>query len=324
MSWVLTALLLAFVRLKPCTAASLGKIDVVSLALSPSCVTPRSIHGLNQYLNVGTIHIITASTVKCREFVQHADNIRCHLEDDLMEGVTLTSVQAHLKNRFTDEGSRKTAQERAGWYFQQLLKLGAAGALSDLTDHFMIWDLDMMPLQAFPLAFEADAGSGVPRTRVDISRVRISEYAQSYRRLFQRDVEYPRADHSYVAHWMLVYQPYLKEMLTEIEQSSGQQWPWALLDSVQPGYRNVYYGLSEYTMYISWVLQHKPGALEVMREKEWNRVAPGRHAWLALRNYTACCPDDALLDKAAAEGWAYLGWELGAVHAGACASELHS
>ena len=140
--------------------------------------------------------------------------------------------------------------------------------------------------------------------------------------LFHRDVEYPQPEHSFVAHWMLVYQPFLAELLSDIEKRAGKAWPWALLNGIQPGYRNVYYGLSEYTIYISWVLQNKPGAIAVMPEKDWNRMAPRKHAWLAARNYYACCPNQELLAAAAEEGWAYLGWELSDSHAGDCSREL--
>lgn len=33
----------------------------------------------------------------------------------------------------------------------QFLKLGAAGALPGLSEHFLIWDLDMVPLRPLPL-----------------------------------------------------------------------------------------------------------------------------------------------------------------------------
>lgn len=36
----------------------------------------------------------------------------------------------------------------------QFLKLGAAGALPGLSDYFLIWDMDMVPLRPLPLLSE--------------------------------------------------------------------------------------------------------------------------------------------------------------------------
>ena len=100
----------------------------------------------------------------------------------MLEGVTLPAVRSHLSKHFDDVGSVKTASERAGWYFQQLLKLGAARGLPTLSQYFIIWDLDMIPLPSFSLTIASPSSfGGVPATRADISTVRISEYAHAYR-----------------------------------------------------------------------------------------------------------------------------------------------
>jgi hypothetical protein len=54
--------------------------------------------------------------------------------------------------------------------------------------------------------------------------------------------------------------PYLAEMLAQVSGGKQGSWPWKVLDSVA-GHPAL--GLSEYTMYSSWVLQNKPGAFKV-------------------------------------------------------------
>eukprot|EP00958_Prasinococcus_capsulatus_P029223 scaffold7379_cov366-Prasinococcus_capsulatus_cf.AAC.7 len=34
----------------------------------------------------------------------------------------------------------------AGWYRQQFVKMAVAQRIPDLSDHFLLWDLDMIPL----------------------------------------------------------------------------------------------------------------------------------------------------------------------------------
>jgi hypothetical protein len=90
-------------------------------------------------------------------------------------------------------------------YMQQLLKLGAAEALPGLTEHFILWDVDMVPLCPFQLFFDPAKPGGPPQTRLDVADSHYSEYEYSYRALFGAAVEYPGPRASYVAHWMLMY-----------------------------------------------------------------------------------------------------------------------
>jgi hypothetical protein len=75
-------------------------------------------------------------------------------------------------------------------------------------------------------------------------------------------------------------------------------------------------------MYISWVIQNRPGSIKPESEKRFVRVAPGSSTWLQERQHFACCPDDAILQKALNENMLYLGWELGPTHAGNCSESL--
>ena len=147
--------------------------------------------------------------------------------------------------------------------------------------------------------------------------------------LFARPPEYPPHARSYVAHNMMVWKPYMLEMLKELDASdsalllSSAQEPaalptWALriLKSVRPGYRNVLVGFSEYTTYVSWVLQRHPESMAVVPSKEWGRITPRRKTREALYS-DECCPSEVVIAQARAKThWAYLGWELG--HSGEC------
>ena len=316
------ALLAVSVGLASAAGSSTVTFDVVALAVHPTCVTKRSLEALQLHFDVRDVHIITGAPGQCHQF-STASTVQCHSEDQLLAGVTLQTVQAHLKQRLRDVESSRTADERAGWYFQQLLKLGSAEALPSLSQHYMIWDLDMIPLRSFPVLLKATQPRAPMRTRVDVSAIQIKEYGASYQTIFHKAVQYPQPGMSYVAHWMMVYKPYMQQMLANITHpGSRHPWAWALLDSVQSGHRNVYYGLSEYTMYISWVLDHYPESMEVVPKKDWMRVAPRRHQWLTKQNYTSCCPHDDIVDEAKRMGWAYLGWELGGGHAPECETHL--
>jgi hypothetical protein len=293
-------------------------IDVVSLSAGVSCVQTRAVHALNKlFPQVRTLHIITAFD-NCAAFLNLSETIRCHNEDDVIQGVTLQAVRRYLMDRFEDATSKQVASERGGWYLQQLLKMGSASFLPGLSTYFLVWDLDMIPLQSFQLLFAPTTSGHPPSTRVEISSVRIGEYAYSYKRLFGREPEYPRPGMSFVAHFMLVRRSYMLDMLRALNgPEKAVLWPWNVLDSIKPGYRNVYYGLSEYAMYISWVIQNRPGTVHVAQSKQWVRVSE-KNMPEELGPWQGCCPTDDLIDQASKKNWLYLGWELGEEHSPNC------
>lgn len=51
-----------------------------------------------------------------------ARNVRCHLEDTLLAGVSKVSVAAHLEQRFgaAAGASAHGGRQLAGWYLQQV------------------------------------------------------------------------------------------------------------------------------------------------------------------------------------------------------------
>ena len=155
--------------------------DVVTLAVRASCVSPFAIHALNEYLPVRDIHVVTSSLRDCELFQSMATNVVCHIESQFLPTVAHDSVETFLVGQFGDEISRRVAKARAGWYLQQLLKLGAAQAIPHLSDHFLLWDLDMIPLRPMTFLLPYSGSSAPNQTRIDISSKLVPEYSASYK-----------------------------------------------------------------------------------------------------------------------------------------------
>src|SRR4051794_342534 len=86
------------------------------------------------------------------------------------------------------------APARAGWIYQQLLKLGAARYIDGLSPSFLVVDSDVIFLRPVSFALE---GVRFPYSRA-------TEYHEPYRDAYRRllGVE-PPSGHSFVAHHML-------------------------------------------------------------------------------------------------------------------------
>lgn len=75
----------------------------------------------------------------------------------------------------------------------QLLKLGALQGLPQLSEYYVIWDFDMLPVRPVPLLYGPPGWAGdlskysVLRAVVNIGGARAEGYAEAYRRLFDAE-----------------------------------------------------------------------------------------------------------------------------------------
>ena len=80
-------------------------------------------------------------------------------ENELMEGLTLASVKKAMYARiYTDK--------RAGWYFQQFLKLGYARVCTEKA--YIVWDADTVPVR--PISFQNEQGQYLFNVRPEYNK----------------------------------------------------------------------------------------------------------------------------------------------------------
>jgi hypothetical protein len=111
---------------------------------------------------------------------------------------------------------------RAGWYFQQFLKIEAIRQLPE-TSEALIWDGDTIPLQ--PMTFKDPAN----RIGFYVGREHHEPYFDTTHRLLGLRRVIP---HSFIAQCMYVRVRWIYELLANIEQRAGKGWIEAILASV--------------------------------------------------------------------------------------------
>ena len=77
-------------------------IDVVCVAVKPTCVTRVAIASINQYVAPRLIRIVSADADACATFVAMAPNVRCAAQDEVIPGVTKASVARELERLFPE------------------------------------------------------------------------------------------------------------------------------------------------------------------------------------------------------------------------------
>jgi len=73
----------------------------------------------------------------------------CFIDEDTFFQSTYSLSKEEIKNRwytYKDEQSREF-----GWWYQQILKLGAIKKIPEISDPFVVWDSDLIPMKKWPI-----------------------------------------------------------------------------------------------------------------------------------------------------------------------------
>jgi hypothetical protein len=301
----------------------------VGIAVKPTCVTEFSIEKLNEFLKPRLIHVFTPTEEKCDLFRKMASNVRCYTDRQVVPNVSKKSVEDFLVNEFgsvyTDYVA-KTGKKLSGWYLQQFVKLGVSRYLGEaLTENFLIWDLDMIPMRDLEAFEYTAAGSSdsdsPPKALVNVGgKIHIHKgYELCYEKLTNTTLEIAKDGTSFVTHSLSASKRYMEELVTAFEQGGEKDsWPWNILRSVDPDY--IGYGFSEYASYVTWMLHNHPNEVRVKDSRTWSRYPPGASlgvtALMVISPNHLCCPTDFFLSLVKPLGYEFMGFEIG--HSSMC------
>lgn len=208
----LAARLLAVLPQRFDIAPSDEEIDVVIPVIEKDLgILPLCLEGVRRQVTnrIGGFYLVAPPTEKIRAFAES-------------EGLTLTAENEVLGYGVADIDYRPLGRNRAGWIFQQLLKLsGRVGT----AEHFLVIDADHILVR--PHTFLDTDG----RTVLYRSEERYTPY---YRKLHQLTGLDFRSSLSYVAHKMLFSRTRLAALRELIALRAGQPWDRAILDSLDP------------------------------------------------------------------------------------------
>jgi hypothetical protein len=165
-------------------------------------------------------------------------------ENDLIPEVNLRSIADFIEN----VGQKRA---RAGWYFQQFLKMSAC-FLPDISDHYLIWDADTLMLN--PIGFLNDQNQVLIKPS--------SEYHQPYFDTYGKLLGKARSvDYSFISEHFFINSHYMRELISAIQEhvSPLKPWVWNIMNTVETKHLSGA-GFSEYETYGNFVNTVHPGA----------------------------------------------------------------
>jgi hypothetical protein len=194
----------------------LKDIEVIMCCLPRDLPIARlAVDGVRRYVSSGKISLATNPTAfaECRRVL--GNDVELLDEREISGGMTLEQLQELHIDGFPS---------RAGWYLQQMVKLGYA-LIGSPSEYYLIWDCDTVPLRRLNL-FEADS-----RPLYTMADERHSPYFDTYERLFGYKPDYIG---SFISQHMVVNKAIAREMFAELEARYPKErsWSWAIMNNL--------------------------------------------------------------------------------------------
>ncbi len=212
------------------------------------------------------------------------------------EMVTPKEVTIHYEERFAPELSLANIKAampeknkvRAGWYYQQLLKIKALAELGKGDSSVnVIWDADTVPYQT--LRFVAN-----DQLVYYIGTEHHIPYFETIKKLINKQ---KITNFSFISQCFPARKWWVKEFLAEIEQIHHKEWHLAILDSIDLGEGS---GFSEYET-LGTYFAHRFQSEMLVSTGRWERSGYKVASLKDLKNYLKQC--DGTILYAAYETW---------------------
>lgn len=208
-------------------------------------------------------------------------------EDSLLKGLTLQSVKNILEKRLG-------ISKRAGWYFQQFLKLGYAYVCED--EYYIVWDSDTIPLHNISHVI---GGHPVFTKKEEMEL----SYFETLDTLFAGEVK-RFGDFSFICENMIMKTVFVKEMLDVIMNQPGLEGEsfWERILNAVSDDNLLESGFSEFETYGNYVMRYHPDTYNLRtlrglrKGAEYFGMEPDKNELLwASKSY----------DTIAFEGWSH-------------------
>lgn len=189
-----------------------------------------------------------------------------HVEESFFQSVDLS------KDQICAELQLEKSLYQPGWFYQQLLKLGAFEGIPSLSEWYLVWDADLLPVASWPIIQEqndkASYWFALLQHNQYGNKAIVSKWANWIQRVL--DVE-PLTDveGTFVPHHLWFKQEHLRSFQQQLQQyyQSDDHWSKLMIRSA-----NEFGTFSEFWAYASWVAHHIPQDLYYYPYRKYGRT----------------------------------------------------
>ena len=177
-------------------------------------------------------------------------------ESFFLENYGLT--MENLENEFQPEEKSKEVNHREfGWWYQQMIKLGASTQIKDISRKYVVWDADLIPLEKWELAIRNEKNNMeycIPilqeQSKNDFNK---EEYNKCSLYLLGLECAKPIKGGTFVTHHMVFDVECVKEMIQFIQTNKNisKKWPLYFISLSSKFYR-----FSEYLLYSTFMMEY--------------------------------------------------------------------
>lgn len=209
------------------------------------------------YKNLKDIKIVVISNIKLKEKIKNIDSrIEVLGEDTLVKDLSLSRIKNILKEKIGN-GSR------AGWYFQQFLKMSYS--LVTKSNYYLIWDSDLILLKELDFFTKDNKMIIYKKTEYHIP------YFETLEKILGLGKKF---DFSFIAEHFLIKTKIMKEMIEKIEVNKnieGKYFFEKILNSIS--IKDLpYSGFSEFETYGTYALSNFVENFEVRKINTWREA----------------------------------------------------
>ncbi len=207
--------------------------------------------------NLGAERIFFVANIKCKQEIEKAfgnNRIEYYNEDEIMGGLTLSKIKSYLEDLCGDS-------HRAGWFYQQFLKM--AYAYRSRNDYYLIFDSDTVPINRINYFGKDERPNFI--TKIEYHK----PYFDTLDKLFDGEIKRLDKNISYIAENMIINRNIMIEIIDRIMSNQnlvGDTFYERILNAINLDVV-MYTGFSEFETYGNYVSTLYPGMYNRIRLK---------------------------------------------------------
>jgi hypothetical protein len=205
---------------------------VIPFHIKDAPILKYGCESLKYILNVENIYIVGSEN-------PNIENTTFIHENDINGIIKLEDIKKQWKEK------NENVSHRAGWLYQQFLKLGVDDYIPSLSETFLICDADII--------FVNNPYTNIQINEFPYARAYTREYHGPYRDQYSRLMkEETNSGFSFINHHMILNKKYVKELKQYIESINSKKWDISIIDTLD---WNEHSNFSEYDLYGNWMFK---------------------------------------------------------------------